>query len=99
MLGLRTHEGEKFEKFFAYVQKKAAEKDSVFFLDFGSGEDRELNDMVIDDMCGWLVPKSKAQLFEVLFLRREPLDDWVDDIYWVIVDYDKQDIHITFRQY
>ncbi|MDO4670253.1 MAG: hypothetical protein Q4A67_02150 [Aerococcus sp.] len=99
MLGLRTHEGKKFEKFFSLVQKKAAEENSVFFLDFGAGEDTEIDNMIIDDMCGWLVPKSKAKLFEQLFLGKRPLDDWEDYIYWVIVDRDHQPINVTFQQY
>ncbi len=39
MKGLRTQEGEKFERFFALVQKRAQQEGKIFFLDSGDGRD------------------------------------------------------------
>ena len=39
MLGLRTQETNKFILFFELVQEKAKEKESVFFLDSGDGNE------------------------------------------------------------
>lgn len=37
MVGLRTLEGEKFERFFELVQKEALKRGCVFFLNSGEG--------------------------------------------------------------
>lgn len=45
MRGLRTHEGDKFEAFFALVQQEATKRHSVFFLDCGEGHEFFREDM------------------------------------------------------
>ena len=47
MLGLKTQESNKFNAFFEIVQKKASEKDCVFFLDSGDGNDFETESMEV----------------------------------------------------
>lgn len=97
MLGLRTQEGEKFEHFFDLVQKTAAKENKVFFLDFSEGNEIETDYMIVDDMCGWLVPVEGADLFEQMFMGKRSLDKWSEYITWVLVNHDTLDI--TFKQY
>ena len=52
MRGLRTQEGEKFERFFALVQKEALKQSCVFFLDSGEGHIFENESMEYSDLSG-----------------------------------------------
>ena len=52
MVGLRTCEGEKFERFFALVQREALKQNCVFFLDSGEGHIFENENMEYSDLCG-----------------------------------------------
>ena len=64
MVGLRTQENEKFNRFFALIQAEAEKKDSVFFADAGDGNEFATSTMEGEDMMGWLVPKEKVEEFE-----------------------------------
>ena len=64
MLGLRTQEGERFERFFAIVQEEAAKQSRVFFLDSGDGRELETEELSGEDLTGWLVPLGEAKAFQ-----------------------------------
>lgn len=99
MRGLRTQEGKKFERFFSHVQKKANDEGRVFFLDFGDCRDEEFGDMLIDDLCGWLVPVGGADQFERVFLSDGNLERWDDDITWCISSVKDGNLNIQFEQF
>lgn len=84
MRGLKTQEGNKFEKFFSLVQSKAREAKSVFFLDCGEGNDFSTNVMEGEDLRGWLIPTEKADAFEREWLQSDPGDEWEDYITWAL---------------
>ena len=67
MVGLRTWEGEKFERFFALVQKEALKQDCVFFADYADGHSFDNEFMEGEDTAGWLIPLEKADEFEKEF--------------------------------
>ena len=83
MRGLRTQEGEKFERFFALVEKKAEKKDAVFFLDSGEGHDFENDNMEGENLSGWLIPNEKVKEFEAAYIDRANLSEWIDYYAWV----------------
>ena len=60
----RTAGDTRFLPFFDIVQKTAAAKDSVFFLDSGEGRELETPQMSCEDLSGWLVPRFKVSEFE-----------------------------------
>ena len=70
MVGLRTWEGEKFERFFALVQKEALKQNCVFFADSGEGHLFENDTMEYSDLRGWLVPVEKAEEFEKEYVKQ-----------------------------
>lgn len=82
MLGLRTQESSKFNAFFELVQKKASERNCVFFLDSGDGNEFENESMEGEDLQGWLVPKTKADEFEKVWKANSEDDEWVDCFCW-----------------
>ena len=67
MLGLRTQESEKFNRFWQLIQNTAALSDCVFFGFAGEGRDFETPDMEGEDFSGWLVPCKDACAFEKLW--------------------------------
>lgn len=81
MLGLRTQENAKFEKFFSLIQKEASKKGCVFFGDSGQGKVFENEQIECEDLCGWLIPAEDASKFGMLFDEfSEKLHDY-DDFY------------------
>lgn len=82
MQGLRTLEGEKFERFFALIEKEAEKSDTVFFLDSGEGHDFEKDDIEGENLSGWLIPKDKTKDFEAAYIAWQDLSDWVDYYAW-----------------
>lgn len=97
MKGLRTKESNKFENFFEIVQKKASEKDCVFFLESGDGNDFKMGDMEGEDLQGWLIPKSKVANFETLWEKNKENDEWVDFFCWVKWRKKEDKIEIAFE--
>ena len=81
MVGLRTWEGEKFERFFALVQKEALKQNCVFFLDSGEGHLFENDTMEYSDLDGWLIPIEKAKEFEKEYLKGGDPEGWYDYFY------------------
>lgn len=84
MLGLRTQENEKFNTFFAEVQKAAKKQKKVFFLDAGDGNDFSTGEMEGEDLLGWLIPEDQAEEFASEFEEFKEAEHW-DDFY-VTVD-------------
>lgn len=82
MRGLRTQEGEKFERFFALVEKEAEKIDAVFFLDSGEGHDFENDEMEGENLSGWLIPNDKVKKFETAYIDRTNLSEWIDYYAW-----------------
>lgn len=96
MLGLRTQETNKFVTFFELVQKKASEKDCVFFLDSGDGNEFETDTMEGETLQGWLVPKTKAAEFERVWKDKEEDDTWADFFCWAEWNKKNGNIDVTF---
>lgn len=86
MLGLRTQETSKFEKYFAIVQEAAKKKDCVFFLDAGDGRDFNTDTLEGEDLMGWLVPQDKVTEFVKEWENGNVSDDWSDFYKWAIWD-------------
>ena len=81
MLGLRTNESEKFNRFFAVVQEKAKKLGKVFFLYSGHGNDFSIDDMEGEELLGWLIPKEYAEEFQDLFEKRQETEEPWDDYF------------------
>lgn len=86
MLGLRTQETNKFEKFFSIVQAAADQKGCVFYLDAGDGRDFETGTLEGEDLMGWLIPKEKVTQFEKEWESEDISDEWSDFYKWAIWD-------------
>lgn len=97
MQGLRTQESDKFEKYFELVQKKAREKGCVFFLESGDGNDFVTGDMEGEDLQGWLIPKSKAASFEILWAQNKENDEWADFFCWAKWEKRENKIEVEFE--
>ncbi|MBE5813976.1 MAG: hypothetical protein E7320_02050 [Clostridiales bacterium] len=97
MVGLRTQENEKFNRFFALIQAEAEKKDSVFFADAGDGNEFATSTMEGEDMMGWLVPKEKVEEFEPLWEKDSIDDSWSDFFTWAVWTKDGEAIHVHFE--
>lgn len=85
MVGLRTCESKKFERFFEIVQKEAYNKGAVFFLDSGEGHMFENDDMEYEDLRGWLIPISKVNEFAKEYLKSyDDPEGWEDYFCWAV---------------
>ena len=99
MVGLRTCESEKFERFFEIVQKEAHKKGAVFFLDSGEGHMFENEDMEYEDLRGWLIPISRANEFAKEYLESfDDPDGWEDYFCWAVWE-DENSPKIHFEWY
>ncbi len=98
MRGLRTQESEKFNIFFALIQKEAEKKNHIFYADAGDGNDFETEDMEGENMMGWLIPTEKAPEFESLWKKSEVGDEWADFYVWAVWSKEQGNIRIHFEQ-
>ena len=64
MLGFKTQESQKFNRFWQLVQDTAGRSGCVFFGFAGEGRDFETTEMEGEDFSGWLVPLDNATAFE-----------------------------------
>lgn len=97
MRGLRTQEGQKFEKFFALIQNEAMNEKKVFFLDSGEGQEFETDEMEGENLSGWLVPVKEADEFEKQFIKRDIDEEKWDDFYsFARWSWSNRQIKITF---
>jgi hypothetical protein len=76
MRELRTHENEKFERFFQLIRDAAASKNAIFFVDCGEGRELFTDSMEGEDLSGWLIPQSEADRFQPEFDKGEVSDRW-----------------------
>ena len=86
MLGVRTRETSKFQRYFEIVQATADQKGCVFFLDAGDGRDFETDKLEGEDLMGWLIPKDRVEAFEKEWESDDISDDWSDFYKWAIWD-------------
>ena len=82
MLGLRTQESSKFNKFFSFVQTAAQETGCVFFVEAGDGHFFENDDVECEDLMGWLIPEDKISEFEPEWRKNDVSDAWTDFFVW-----------------
>lgn len=99
MKGLRTKEDKKFIKFFDLVQKKAREVNSVFFLDSGECKDIEFEDLIIDEISGWLIPINISDEFEKEFVSKGNLDRFEKWYTWCIPAIENENLIIEFKNF
>lgn len=99
MLGLRTQESEKFNKFWGLVQETAKKKHCVFFGDCGEGRDFENSNMEGEDFSGWLIPEEKVNTFQKEFLKNNVSDKWCDFIMFAIWNKENDNISVEFKKF
>ena len=97
MVGLRTQEGLKFERFFGIVQKEANNKGFVFFLDCGEDNEFEDENIQCQNLCGWLIPENLSSKFEKAFQSDNVADEWSDFLAWAIWKNENNNIIIEFK--
>ena len=97
MLGLRTQESDKFNKFFSLIQLEAEKKNSVFFADAGDGNDFETPTMEGEDMMGWLIPREMEKEFQPLWKESKVDDKWSDFFTWALWSKNGNEIMIRFE--
>lgn len=97
--GLRIQENKKFLNFWKIVQKEASERNSVFFLDSGEGNEIETAEINAEDLSGWLIPKNQVEEFDILFKKfdKEMISKKFDNFYMIASWQRKKDsFHVTF---
>ena len=99
MLGLKTQESDKFNKFWELVQAEAKSQGKVFFADCGEGNILETPDLECEDMRGWLVPKEKVKEFETEWQQDQVSDKWTGFIFWAEWSENARNIEIRFKTY
>lgn len=82
MLGLRTQEDSRFEKFFGIVEETAKKKNAVFFLDCGEGRGVFEDEIIYSDCSGWLIPNDKVEEFRAEYEGFKDLSKWEDYVAW-----------------
>ena len=92
----------KEQRFFELIKKAAAEKNAVFFMD--SGEGNELIDDLYDgeDISGWLIPENLSEQFKQIRERDEEwkTDDWTK--YYLFAEWHKDSngtVTMEFNKY
>lgn len=102
MLGLKTQESPKFNRFFQLIQDEAARQGAVFFAFAGDGRDLELPDMEGEDMMGWLIPKDRVAEFQPEWETEnseEALDRWGDFFTWAEWSLEDGTVRIVFNNH
>lgn len=99
MRGLRTREGNRFEKFFQLVQNEAEKQGAVFFLECGEGNEFSAHSMEGEDLRGWLIPEGQADKFEHEWKNSDPGDEWEDNIAWALWSGKPETPDITINKY
>lgn len=96
MRGLRTPESDNFIRFMELIQKEAEEMGKVFFLDCEDGNDRVVDGMEVCDLCGWLLPNSKADEFEKIWKNNGEDDAWIE-FYGFVTWKEEEGLKIQFE--
>lgn len=97
MKGLRTQESEKFNRFFALIQKEAEKQHAVFFADAGDGNPFETPTMEGEEMMGWLIPSEKAEEFTGPWKKGKVDDAWSDFYTWAVWERIGDEIKVHFE--
>jgi len=99
MQGLKTQEESGFCRFFELVQKSAAARGSVFFLDAGEGRDFEHGGMKGEDLSGWLIPAGRADAFQAEWEKGMPQDKWLEFFCFAIWSTESGALAVEFKQF
>ena len=86
MLGLKTQESRKFEKFFQIVQEEAGALKKTFFLECEDGHEKETEELEMCDLQGWLVPSIKIGDFIPAWKENSVDDEWDDEFCFAVWD-------------
>ena len=98
MRELRTHENNKFKRFFSHVREAAAKRNSIFFVDSGEGREIITDELEGEDLFGWLVPDDKVEEFEKDFKAGEVPEKWIDLCCFAIWERKGDSISIKFKE-
>ena len=98
ILGLRTKESIKFERYFAIVQDVAKRGNCVFYFDTGDGRDIVTDSFEGEDLMGWLIPQDQASVFEKEWNAWDVSSIW-NKYYCFAVWDDSDGLNIKFQQY
>ena len=104
MIGLKKPETEKvkFLKYFEMVQEEAGKIGKVFYTDTPDGHDAETDDLILEDIRGWLIEKKDIELFAPEWKKDKVTDSWYDYMCWAEWSFDGKngkDIKIKFVFY
>lgn len=99
MREFRTQESKKFEKFFNIVRSEADKQNSIFFCDCGEGREFFTNDMEGEDLFGWLIPKEKADEFEIEWKTNKVTKRWNDFVRFAIWQKEGDLIFVVFKEF
>lgn len=98
MVGLRTQESVKFNRFFELIQAEAKKRNAVFFADAGDGNEFETETMEGENMMGWLVPNDKTKEFEPIWKSSDVDDEWIEFFRWAVWSETDGKIKIKFDE-
>lgn len=98
MVGLRTQESVKFNRFFELIQAEAKKQKATFFADAGDGNEFETPTMEGENMMGWLIPDDKVKEFEPVWKSSDVDDDWTDFFRWAVWSEADGNITIQFEE-
>ena len=97
--GLKSKESEKFNRYFALIQKAASELNSVFYAHAGDGNDFETDELEGEEVMGWLIPADKSEEFEPIWAENESLldEDWTEYFVWAVWEIVDGKLIISFK--
>ena len=98
MVGLRTQESVKFNRFFELIQAEAKKQNATFFADAGDGNEFETPTLEGENMMGWLIPDDKVKEFEPVWESSDVDDDWTDFFRWAVWSEVDGNITIQFEE-
>jgi len=101
MLGISKPEMEsnKFLKYFEMVQQEAGKQNKVFFIDTPDGHDFETDDLMLENIRGWLIPADKANEITPEWEIDEVGDSWYDYMCWAEWQLIDGKVKIEFKFY
>ncbi len=105
MLGLKTQESQKFNRFWQLIQDTAHKSNCVFFGFAGEGRDFETTGMEGEDFSGWLVPLDDADAFETLWSKPSSTSMELEDAFpkakflFAIWQMNDDTVSVEFREF
>ena len=97
MLGLKTNESIKFQRYFSLVQEAAKKINCIFFLEAGDGRDFVTNTLECEDLQGWLIPMELVNSFTPLWLSDSIPNSWSIFFGFAIWEIKDNNIYISFQ--